>query len=349
MNKSKATTSKNSKQNKSSPVVRTSAPVAKGIIDRLTKPKFSVPNKNTDGRIKISHREYITDINGSILYLNSSFGINPGLPLSFPWLNTMTTGYESYKFTDLEFHFETTSPTSIAGAVIMAVDFDPSDAPPSTKTQIMAYHNAVRGPAWESFCYKCDKSDLSKFNQKFIRYGNLSTGQDSLLYDVGNLFVATTGQASSAVVGELHVKYTVELITPQLDLNAYALATSARANAVGSVTSSNWLGSSIQTSGGVPLTLSTVPYGLNILVPGQYLLSLIFFGTGMVGGAPVITSPGNTISLAAAAISATVLNFTFLAIIDVPASSMQLSGSFFTAGVATSSTLRVGYYAVSLG
>jgi hypothetical protein len=346
MNKSKAQLPKNSKLSQNG-MTKVNAPVAKGIIQRLTKPRFSMPKNNSDGRVKICHKEYIAEINGSVLFASQEFGINPGLPLSFPWLNTMTTGYESYKFTKLKYVYESTSPTTIAGAVIIAVDFDAADSAPTTKTQIMAYHNAVRGPAWESFTYTCDKSDLAKFNQKFIRYGKLKNAQDVILYDVGNVFVATTGQGTSAAVGELHVEYEVELITPQLDLTAYATATSARVNSVGTATTLNWLGTSIINTGGVPVTLSTSPYGINILVPGQYQLTLTLTGSGFSTVSPTITSVGNIVSLATSANTTGVAMYVFLVQIDVPSSPIAISG--LTTGTITSSVLRIGYYAVSLG
>lgn len=348
MNKSKVQPSKMNSKTSPSGMTKVNAPVAKGIIQRLVKPKFSMPKNNADGRVKICHKEYIAEINGSVLYTSQTYGINPGLPLSFPWLNTMTTGYEAYRFTKLKYVYESTSPTTIAGAVIIAVDFDASDPAPTTKTQIMAYHNAVRGPAWESFSYTCDKSDLAKFNQKFIRYGNLATGQDVLLYDVGNVFVATTGQASTTAVGELHVEYEVELITPQLDLTAYALATSARVNSVGTVTNTNWLGTSITSSGGVPVTLNASPYGLNILVPGQYQFTLTLAGSGLVQGSTTITSPGNVVSLVSSAATSGVATYIFLVQIDVPTSPVILGG-LISAGTIAQSLVRVGYYAVSLG
>lgn len=347
MNKSKTQLPKNSKVSQNG-MTRVNAPVAKGIVQRLVKPKFSMPKNNVDGRVKICHKEYVAEINGSVLFTSQEYGINPGLPLSFPWLNTMTSGYEAYRFTKLKYVYESTSPTTIAGAVIIAVDFDPTDAAPTTKTQIMAYHNAVRGPAWESFAYTCDKADLAKFNQKFIRSGRLKTSLDVLLYDVGNVFVATTGQASTAAVGELHVEYEVELITPQFDLSAYALATSAIVHSVGTVTATNWLGTSITEKGGVPVTLNTSPYGLNILVPGQYQFSLSLVGTSLPASTPTITSVGNTVSLASSTTSAGSATFIFLVQIDVPSVPITIS-SLPSTGTITSSTVRIAHYAVSLG
>jgi hypothetical protein len=346
MNKSKAQLPKNSKVSQNG-MTKVNAPVAKGIIQRFTKPRFSMPKNNGDGRVRICHKEYIAEVNGSVLFTSQEFGINPGLPLSFPWLSTMSTGYESYKFTKLKYVYESTSPTTIAGAVIIAVDFDAADSAPTTKTQIMAYHNAVRGPAWESFSYTCDKADLAKFNQRFIRNGKLKNSQDIILYDVGNVFVATTGQSTTAAVGELHVEFEVELITPQLDLTAHATATSAKVSGLGTITTSNWLGTSIVNTGGVPVTLFTSPYGIDILVPGQYQLTLSLTGSGFSASTPTVTSVGNTVTYLTGSNTTGAATYVFLAQIDVPASPIAISG--LTTGTITTSILRIAHYAVSLG
>jgi hypothetical protein len=345
-NKSKTPSKAVTKSNPNMKAV--SAPIAKGIVQRLPKPKFTMNKKYTDGRICISHKEYVAEVNGSINYASTAYGINPGLPVSFPWLNVLCPGYEAYKFKKLHYVFESTSPTTIAGAVILAVDFDPADAAPTTKAQIMAYQNSVRGPAWESFRYVCDKDDLNKFNQKMLRFGNLPSGQDVLLYDTGNLFVATTGQAGTTVVGELHVEYEVELITPQLDLTAYALATAAKVSSVGSPTISLPFGVAAVATGGVPILYN--PSGtFNILVPGQYLLSYELNGTGItLAGSPTLVSTGNLVTLVSQTVSATKVNYVFTIQVDVPGNAFTFGSLVTTSTTLTSSLGRVAYYAYQL-
>jgi len=346
-NKSKAPSKAVTKSNPNMKAVN--APVAKGIVSRLPKPKFTMNKKFTDGRICVSHKEYIAEVNGSVNYVSTTFELNPGLALSFPWLNTICVAYEAYRFKKLSFIYESTSPTTIAGAVIMAVDFDPTDAAPTTKTQIMAYQNSVRGPAWESFRYTCDKDDLHKFNQKMLRFGALISGQDVLLFDVGNLFVATTGQANTNPIGELHVEYEVELITPQLDLTAYALATAAKITNTGNPTASLPFGTSITRTGGVPITYNSSTGTINILVPGQYLLSYTLTGTGIVrAGSPTLVSTGNLTTLVSTTISATQVSYIWAIQVDVPANAFTFGSLVDTSTTLTSSVGRVAYYAYQL-
>lgn len=314
-----------------------SAPLAKTKLAKYTKPKFG--NRGSDGRIRISHHEYIKDIQGSVDYAQAATEINPGLPTSFPWLNVIAVGYETYKFVSLKFEFTTSKSATSSGSVMMAVDFDSDDSAPANKTQLLAYNNAVRGPVWNNFTYNCSPQDLHKFNQKFIRFGNLSAGIEKKLYDVGVLYIATAGMSDTTTIGELHVTYVIELITPQFDLAAYSLATSAKLVAVGAITPTNWLGTSTIATGGVSTT--TTPGLLTINVPGQYLFTIIIAGSGFGGGSPVFTSAGNQFTILNYLVVPTAVTLTATAVINT-ATQISLAGLY--SGSATSSVLRISYY-----
>jgi len=324
-----------------------SAPVAKAKIDKITKPKFSMPKQSSDGRVCIRHREYINDVYGSVNFSALQYSINPGLATTFPWLNTIAIAYESYRFKRLVFTFESSKSTATNGSVLMAVDFDPSDAAPTNKAQALAYNNAIRGPTWETFSYVCSPGDLAKMNQKFLRYGALIAGQDALLYDVGNLFICPSGLADGSVIGELHVDYEVEMYTPQFDLTAYALSTAAKYTAVGTITNTNWLGASITQSGGVS-AIYTAPF-LNVNVPGQYIFVYTLVGTGLAqSGSPTFSSTGNTIALISSTISTTQITYVLTVQLDTPANGISVTNLTTASTTLTGATLRVGYYAVSL-
>lgn len=349
MNKSKQ--SSNNKiprvQSKNSTSKMVSAPLAKAKIDKILAPRYSMP-KSSDGRVCIKHREYIGDILGSINFQANQFSINPGLALTFPWLNTIAIAYESYRFKKLHFIFNSSKSTATNGSVLMAVDFDPSDTAPTTKAQALAYNNAIRGPVWETFTYVCSPQDLVKMNQKFLRFGSLITGQDVLLYDVGNLFVCPSGCADTSVLGELHVDYEVEMFTPQFDLTAYALSTAARVNSSGTISNTNWLGTSVTQSGGVSVSYSSGALSVNI--PGQYIFVYTLVGTGLAqSGSPTFSSaPGNLLSLISQSISTTSITYVFLVQVDTVSTPITVSGLTTAATTFVSSSLRIGYYAYSL-
>jgi hypothetical protein len=345
-NNNKRNTTTNKIKNSTTKVV--SAPAAKAKIDKLSKPKFSMPKQPGDGRVCVRHKEYIADILGSVNFASVEYNINPGLVATFPWLGTMAVAYETYRFKRLAFTFESSKSTATNGSIMLTVDFDPNDDPPTTKAQALAYNNAIRGPVWETFTYVCSPADLSKLNQKFLRYGALVTGQDLLLYDVGNLFVCTSGLADTSVIGELHVDFEVELFTPQFDLSAYALSTSAKILSSAGVSNTAWLGTTTVTTGGLGPIVSPAGTTLTIPTSGHYLINYTLDGSTLVqAGLPTFTSVGNTLAGVVATVSATRISYLFAIRIDVPTSGITVSG-LTTSGTITGAATRISYYGVGL-
>jgi hypothetical protein len=196
--------------------IQVSAPSANGKITRTGGPKQrSIPNGNSI----VSHREYVTDINlvETGFDLQFQFGINPGNSSLFPWLSQIAQRYELYKFKSLRFVYEPQCGTSSSGTVFIAVDWDASDPPPESKTQMMSYKNAVRSPLWFASEYNAGSSDLTRLKTNYILSGAAPEGTDIKTYDIGNLFVAIQSDSGTdQTAGELYVEYTVELITPQI-------------------------------------------------------------------------------------------------------------------------------------
>lgn len=196
--------------------IQVSAPSANGRITRTSGPKQrSIPNGNSI----VSHREYVTDINlvETGFDLQFQFGINPGNSSLFPWLSQIATRYELYKFKSLRFVYEPQCGTSSSGTVFIAVDWDASDPPPQSKTQMMSYKNAVRSPLWFASEYNSAVPDLTRLKTNYVLSGAAPEGTDIKTYDIGNLFVAIQSDSGTdQTAGELYVEYTVELITPQI-------------------------------------------------------------------------------------------------------------------------------------
>jgi hypothetical protein len=192
------------------------APLALTRPVRIGVPDVSGSPYVGDGRVRVRHREYLADVAGSVAFAATGFAINPGIATSFPWLSNIAVNFESYLFRALSFEYETQKSASTSGTIMMAVDFDAADAAPASKTALMTYHNAVRSAVWGECCYRSDMMDLRKFGvQRYVRSGALAANLDIKTYDVGNLFVATQGEADTSAIGELYVVYDVELITPQ--------------------------------------------------------------------------------------------------------------------------------------
>lgn len=267
-----------------------SVPVAKGKVVTGSKARMTTaPN----GDIRIAHREFVRDISGSVAFTALVLAVNPGLNGSFPWLSTIAKSFESYRFSKLKFCFETEAPTSSTGTVLMAIDYDANDATPTTKIQAMAYRSSVRSPPWSDSCHDSLREDLSKRKTYYVRQGSLTANRDIDLYDTGNLFICTQGQADTSIVGELYVEYDCHLMTPQL--GSVQSGESVWGNFRGTSNSNPF---SPTLTGNLPATLVSSGTTSSVTTwtfsqPWSGVLALAINGTGITS----ITSAGSTATM----------------------------------------------------
>lgn len=272
----------NQKQQKK-PKAKSSVKVAPVAIYSQTlgrRPSFS--NKGSaDGRIVVRHREYFADLNGSIAFACTSFPINPGMALLFPWLNRMAANYESYHFNRLEFHYKTAASTTSVGSVIMSVDYDPADAAPSTLQQVYQNWGSTDCQVWESDkVFRCDRADMDKMKQRFIRSVPLAANLDIKTYDVGNFNICTVGEVDTSVIGRLWVDYEVELITPQGKDNVLAYYSHMYSGG-GGISRTIPFGLAPVLLGNPPNGTAPNNLGIPFLIAGEYLLSVTMTGTAV--------------------------------------------------------------------
>jgi len=250
------------------------APVAQSRRRKTAAPKAVMKN----GSLIVSHREYLSEVNGTAAFSLVSRPINPGLPSTFPWLAPIAARYETYRFRSLKFCFETEAPTSTAGAVMQAVDFDAADLAPPSKVVLMSYTDACRSAPWDDSTFSTPQHVMNV--ERYIRVGSLAANLDVKTYDVGNHFIATQGLAAPAVVGELYVEYVVELFTPQIQSSCPG----------GKVSNSGT--TSIPNPWGVPVLTGPLPIGsvagqvATFNQPGEFWC---MFQGSWGGNAPVIT------------------------------------------------------------
>jgi hypothetical protein len=187
-----------------------SAPV---LMSRSARGSGPARMNRTANGITICHREYFADIVGpaSASFAASSYPVNPGVGTLFPWLSSIATQFEKYRFRSLRFEYLARCATSNAGTLILAVDMDASDPIPATKSQVCSYRSFLDIVPWESASFNVPTADLNRIC--YVRGGNIS-GTDIKLYDVANLMICTQGCATAAL-GEAFVEYDVELLTPQ--------------------------------------------------------------------------------------------------------------------------------------
>lgn len=185
-----------------------------------------IVNSVEGGGVIIRFREYITDIQSTVLFTNRSFIIQPGSSDTFPWLSTIASSFEQYKLRGMLFEFNSTSSDAIfsgasssaLGSVIMSTDYDIADEPPTSKRQMLNSLYACSEKPSKSFIHpiECKKS-LSAQNLLYTRRGQVPTGYDPRLYDFARFNLATEGMqaAGAGVIGELWLTYEVEFLKQQ--------------------------------------------------------------------------------------------------------------------------------------
>jgi hypothetical protein len=146
--------------------------------------------------------------------------VNPGSEGTFKWLSKMALLYEFYKFHYLEFHYETRSPSTGEGSIILSPDYDSADgAFAVTESSLFNNKGSVDTPVWVS---KSCRLDSGSMNRLFKSHACMSdsrfatTTQDLKTLDVAQLFVMidTTLQAAYKY-GKLFVRYKIEFFNPQ--------------------------------------------------------------------------------------------------------------------------------------
>lgn len=249
----------------------------------------------------VSHHEYIRDVPASTSAFNIGFalGVNPGDPITFPWLSSIAARFESYRFKKLIFRYVTEAPTSERGYVILVADYDPSDPAPLDKTTAFQFQSSVRGAPWETFVHSSTAQNLSKRSSYFVRNSVLPANQDVQLYDTCKLYCIVGSNIGPASLGELWVEYEVELMTPQIS-NIGFTDLDVRITSGGSPTPADPFGLPTLAFSGVSfLTQSGTQY--TSLAAARFFLMVESNGVG-------ITSLGVTASLGASVVEAFPLN-----------------------------------------
>jgi len=210
------TTTKKGKKSKPRNDKTVTASVSKSVRKIATKvPRMS---QKFDATV-IEHSEYITDItSANVNFAVTPLPLNPGISKTFPWLATVATQFESYKFEFVEISYKPVCPTSTPGVISIAVDYDAADAAPTSKAAINSYAETASSSVWDITIHKCKKINMNKFGpQRYVRGITLPSGTDIKTYDTGTIYVSSSNTpATQTQLGEVWIKYRVRLYTPQI-------------------------------------------------------------------------------------------------------------------------------------
>jgi len=239
------------------PIAGFFAPVAEGTIMKSVKPVFFRNNFNTQ---RIIHREKVAKLTtpgtGTFTVLGT-FPLNPGLSTFAPWIANEAQGWEYYRFNRVRYIWVPTSGTAVAGNIIMAPDYDASDAAPVGETFMSAYTDCEEANVWARFAAELTPDLLNaQDRRKLVRLGALSANQDIKLYDSGNFFVVSADDAV-ANSGKLWVEYDVEFYDPQTPPGGFqGVGTLYNVNSLGTLSTTNPWGISAAPQATGPITLS---------------------------------------------------------------------------------------------
>jgi hypothetical protein len=173
--------------------------------------------RKTPARIETGD-EWIQDSVSSTTFAVAQVHVNPGLASCFPRLSQIAQLYEKYRFRKLQFYYKhSVSPYGTAGTqgkILLSFDYDAADGQPADKQQMENSEPHADCMPYEDMSLNIDCRRLAAQDSKYVRAAGLGMSQDIKTYDAGVLNFASSGNASSSVVGELRVRYEIELITP---------------------------------------------------------------------------------------------------------------------------------------
>ena len=198
-------------------------------------PSFQSAGDET-GALRITHREYVTDIYGNPLVSGSTtmstpfelqaFSLNPGLEKTFPWLSQIAANYEEYEMGQLIFTFRSTtsdigsSSNGQVGTVVMCTNYNAAAPVFTEKKTMMEYDAASSCKTTEPMMHgiECDPRKKSGSEGKYVRTNPVLVNEDLKSYDHGTFQLAISGSPAGFAnqsIGELWVSYTVILRKPK--------------------------------------------------------------------------------------------------------------------------------------
>jgi len=246
----------------------------------------TVPEMHGSGdQVRIKHREYIGDLTSSTLFSLQSYPVNPGQYKTFPWLSTIATAFEQYKFEGLLFLFRSTSADALnstntaLGTVIMAADYNSASPDFISKIQMEQSQWCVSAKPSESQVAPIECApQLNTVSTLYVRNGGLPEGTDIRLYDLCKFEVASVGSQAAANIGELWVTYDVVLSKPVLNYGSPSAVYSAHYRTTGAVAASPLGTARTLMYDNMNLTITDTAITIPAYVQGKFSLDFSWIG-----------------------------------------------------------------------
>lgn len=197
-----------------------SNPVRVNSLAASTPPQFG----NESGLTRIRHREYITDLFSTETFGLQTYPLNPGMPALFPWLSTIASQYEQYRFMGLVIEFKSTSSNALnstntaLGVVGLCTQYDAAEPDFVNKQEFENYQGAQNANPSQCLLHFVECAPNSNpLERMYVRHAALPANQDIKFYDYGKVSFLTQGMQEADVnIGELWVSYDIEFSKPKL-------------------------------------------------------------------------------------------------------------------------------------
>lgn len=196
----------------------TAAPLARGRMVVTKAPM--IDGRAAKNCTNVRHRELVvSSLPGSTLFtIQNTLQINPGLIL-FPWLSLQAQGWEQYVINSMTVQYVPITSATTVGDILLVPDFDCSDAAPSNEVAAANNYLSVTNSCWNPINLRLSKSQLMNPGpRKYIRRSLLAG--DIKTYDAANIYIITSGQASTAAVGKIYIEYDIDLFFPSAAMPA---------------------------------------------------------------------------------------------------------------------------------
>ncbi len=296
----------------------------------------------------VEEDEYIGEIAGSVAFATTGYSVNPGQAAVFPWGSKVAQLYEEYSFDYLEFYYKREvsefATNGQAGKVILSFDYDATDSAPLTKQQVEDSDPHVDGmPCTPLLRLPLDCAAMRRSDAKYVRPGAQPANTDLKTYDVGTLYVSTSGCANTSTIGELHVRYRVRFSKPVLNLPLGEGLAAAAYNAAGVIAVGAPMGTSITQIAGSSFAV-TLASATTIAMPavGRFLVAYTTEGTTLAVNNFFAASTNTTlVRQGYAGAPATGIHGSGWAVFDVTAPGGVFTLCGFTSATQTSAVLEI--------
>jgi hypothetical protein len=258
-------------------------------------PSFKGANRET----RVMHREYLGDVISSSVsgaFTNTTYKLNPGIVTSFPWLSVIAQNFDQWRPNGVVVCFKSTSAiyngtNQALGTVIIASDYDLTDAAYSSKIEMENSEFAVSAKASDSILHPVE-CNVNERQVKVLKCRGVTNPSDNLQwYDLCNVQVASQGiSGTSVTLGELWVTYDISFFKEQLYGNLFGNSIlAAEGTGTTGITTSAYFGSNFALTS--TSTLSLTFTGTTITFPTNVSAGAYFVNMSWVGDSTAFTVP----------------------------------------------------------